>query len=158
MQMALKRTSLNGPDSEIVAQNLQETLADLLDLTLQAKQAHWNVVGPRFRALHLQLDDIVEHTRNFSDTVAERIVTLGQPAQGSAVDAQKQSKLDPLPGNFIQDGEVVKLFIERLDTLCGHIRKNLPAVAERDPVSEDVLITILGTLEEQMWMFHAQAQ
>lgn len=158
MQMTMKRTSINGPDSEITAQHLQEVLCDLIDLTLQSKQAHWNTVGRSFRALHLQLDDLVEHTRSFADTVAERVVTLGQPAQGSPTQAELHSKLDPLPTGFIRDEEVVKLFIEKLDTVCGRIRQHLPSVRERDPVSEGLLVEILATLEEQMWMFHAQSQ
>ncbi len=158
MQMALKRTSVNGPDSETTAQHLQEVLADLIDLTLQTKQAHWNVVGRGFRGLHLQFDDVVAHTRNYADTVAERIVTLGQPAQGSLIQTDMQSKLDPLPTGFIRDDEAVKLFVERLDIVCGRMRQHLGSVRETDPVSEELLVKILGTLEEQMWMFHAQAQ
>lgn len=158
MQMPLKRTAVTGPDSEITAQHLQEVLSDLIDLTLQTKQAHWNVVGRGFRALHLQLDDVVAHTRTYADTVAERIVTLGQPAQGSLVQSQMHSKLDPLPTGFIPDQEAVKLFVERLDVVCGRIRQHLGPVGERDPVSGELLVSILGTLEEQMWMFHAQAQ
>jgi starvation-inducible DNA-binding protein len=158
MQMALKRTSIRGPDSETAAQYLQETLADLIDLTLQAKQAHWNVVGRGFRGLHLQLDDVVAHTRAYADTVAERIVTLGQPAQGSLVQTEMQSKLDPLPTGFIRDDEVVELFVERLEIVCGRMRQHLAFVGETDSVSQELLVKILGTLEKQMWMFHAQAQ
>lgn len=158
MHMNLRRTSMTGPDSEIVTGYLQEALADLIGLTLQAKQAHWNVVGTRFRSLHLQLDQLVEHTRRFADSVAERIVTLGEPANGTAANAEMQAKLDPLPVEFIRDDDVVKLFVERLDGVCGRLREHIRTLSDRDPVSEDMLIGALGTLEEQMWMFHAQTQ
>ena len=158
MQMPFKRTSIDGADAEITAQHLQEVLADLIDLTLQSKQAHWNTVGRSFRSLHLQLDQVVEHARSYADTVAERIVTLGQPAQGSFTQCQSQSKLDPLPTDFMQDQDVVKLFVERLDVVCHRLRNAITTVRDRDPVSEDLLVSILGTLEEQMWMFHAQTQ
>ena len=84
MNMPMNRTAMPGAEAEIAKSYLQETLIDLIDLGLQAKQAHWNVVGPRFRSVHLQLDDLVAFTRDFSDTVAERIVTLGDAADGSA--------------------------------------------------------------------------
>jgi starvation-inducible DNA-binding protein len=158
MKMPLRRTSISGPDSEVTASHLQEVLADLIDLGLAGKQAHWNVVGPRFRALHLQLDQLVDHVRRYADTTAERIVTLGQVAQGSAENVHLQSKLDPLPTGFIPDDEVIKCFVERLDGVCGRIREHVRTLRDRDPVSEDLLVDILGTLEEQMWMFHAQAQ
>ena len=154
MNMTMTRTALPGPDAEIAKGHLQETLVDLVDLTLQAKQAHWNVVGPRFRSVHLQLDELVEQTRAFADRVAERIVTLGDPAEGSASAIDHQTKIDPLPGGFIQDADAVKLFIERLDTACGRIRRNLSG--SPDPVSHDLLVQLLGKLEEQMWMLHAQ--
>ena len=123
MQMNFQRTAISGPDSEITAQHLQDTLSDFIDLTLQAKQAHWNVVGPRFRSLHLQLDQLVEHTRRFSDAIAERIVILGQPAHGSAANTDAHSKLDPLPATFMRDDDIVKLFVERLDGVSGRLRE-----------------------------------
>jgi len=59
--------------SPTLAANLQAVLVDLIELASQGKQAHWNLVGPNFRDLHLQLDEIVESAREFSDTVAERL-------------------------------------------------------------------------------------
>src|SRR4029453_13027661 len=53
--------------------NLQKVLVDLIELHLQGKQAHWNVVGTNFRDLHLQLDELVDFAREASDTVAERM-------------------------------------------------------------------------------------
>ena len=62
---------------EIVTSSLQQALVDLIDLSLQAKQAHWNVYGPQFRSVHLQLDDVVADVRTWSDDVAERLVAIG---------------------------------------------------------------------------------
>jgi starvation-inducible DNA-binding protein len=56
---------------------LQGALVDLIDLSLQAKQAHWNLVGKNFRSLHLQLDDVVATARDHSDILAERAITVG---------------------------------------------------------------------------------
>lgn len=156
MNMNMTRTEMPGEEAEIAKAYLQEVLVDLIDLTLQAKQAHWNVVGPRFRSVHLELDDLVEITRRFGDTVAERIVTLGDPAVGSPSEVGHQTKLDPLPSGFLKDADVVKEFVERLSEICARMRRNLGALSERDPVSHDLLVQILGRLEEKMWMFHAQ--
>src|SRR5690554_2838531 len=59
-----------------LGENLQAVLVDLLELSMQGKQAHWNVVGRNFRDTHLQLDEIVDAARRFSDTVAERMRAL----------------------------------------------------------------------------------
>ena len=63
---------LQDADKEITGNVLQATLVDLLDLSLIAKQAHWNVVGPHFRSAHLQLDELVDIARGYVDRVAER--------------------------------------------------------------------------------------
>ncbi len=154
----IKRTSMKPEDTEITILHLGETLVELIDLSLQIKQAHWNVTGPRFRALHLQLDEVVRHTREFGDAVAERIVILGQPANGLAGHVAHQSKVDPMPGDFVPDEEVVKLMVERFSEFCSRLRGRVSATEERDPVTADLFIQILGKVEEQMWMFHAQAQ
>ena len=53
--------------------NLQKVLVDLIELASQGKQAHWNVIGTNFRDTHLQLDEIIDAAREFSDTIAERM-------------------------------------------------------------------------------------
>jgi len=56
--------------------DLQKVLVDLIELHLQGKQAHWNIVGTNFRDLHLQLDTVVDVAREASDTIAERMRAL----------------------------------------------------------------------------------
>jgi hypothetical protein len=68
---------LDTDELQLVNDNLQDVLLVLSDLALLGKQAHWNLVGPRFRELHLQLDELVAAWREQSDDVAERIVALG---------------------------------------------------------------------------------
>jgi len=63
--------------------DLQGSLIELIDLSLTAKQAHWNVVGESFKPVHLQLDEIYDVCRLGADEVAERIATLGgEPEAG----------------------------------------------------------------------------
>jgi len=158
MNINMNRTAAQAENAELATRHLQETLSELIDIGLQAKQAHWNVVGPRFRSVHLQLDDLVTHTRAFADTIAERVVTLGEPAEGNPAAVAKQSKLEPMPGGYLPDDKVVACLVERLASLCERLRDRIPMLRDRDPVGEDLLIQALARLEEQMWMFHAQTQ
>ncbi len=86
MTATMPKVSITGTlgkaESKVVGVVLQEALTDLIDLSLIAKQAHWNVVGPHFRSLHLQLDDLVADSRQFSDAVAERAAALGISPDG----------------------------------------------------------------------------
>ena len=79
---AAKQPPVRLAASPQLAANLQAVLVDLLELALQGKQAHWNVVGPTFRELHLQLDDVVDLARQGSDTIAERMRALGASPDG----------------------------------------------------------------------------
>ena len=63
-------------------EDLQKVLVDLIELHLQGKQAHWNLVGTNFRDLHLQLDSIVDTAREASDTIAERMRALDAVPDG----------------------------------------------------------------------------
>ena len=89
-----------------VAAELQSTLVDLIDLALIGKQAHWNVEGPHFRSLHLELDELVDTWRSLGDQVAERAVTLGAVPDGQAATVASFSQIAPLPAGHLRDYDV----------------------------------------------------
>src|SRR5260221_4591973 len=76
---------------------LNQELANLLDLGLQAKQAHWNVKGPHFIGLHELFDKVAEELEEFTDDIAERAVELGGIALGTVQVASKKSQLPASP-------------------------------------------------------------
>src|SRR3954470_14012513 len=78
-------------------QLLNARLADCIDLQTQAKQAHWNVKGPNFIALHKLFDEINEDVDNYVDEIAERAVQLGGVAEGTARMVAKRSSLPEYP-------------------------------------------------------------
>ena len=135
---------------------LQTTLVELIDLSLQAKQAHWNVRGRQVRALHLQLDEVTDEYRLWSDDVAERLVTLGIVPDGRA-SAVEGSTLDTFPMGWVDDAQVIDLFVNRLDQVGASLKERIQAL-ESDPVSQDMLIGILGGIEKQRWMIQAQGK
>lgn len=146
-----------SPDRKgTLSAELQVTLVDFIDLALQGKQAHWNVVGRHFTPLHEQLDALVADARTWADTVAERLATLGQPADGRAVTVAETSGLEPFPGGFADDEKVVILIVERLTRLGEGVRTRAERLGDLDLVSQDLLIEILRGLEKHLWMFQAQ--
>jgi starvation-inducible DNA-binding protein len=80
--MTVVKSPLPEGARQVTFDALQSTLVDLLGLSLIGKQAHWNIVGPRFRSIHLQLDEVVGTARSYADTVAERAAALGLPPDG----------------------------------------------------------------------------
>ncbi|HKT00796.1 MAG TPA: DNA starvation/stationary phase protection protein [Rugosimonospora sp.] len=156
---AIQPTRDNGLvdiDVAAVGADLQDTLVELTDLHLRAKQAHWNVVGRHFRQVHLHLDELTEEVRGAADLVAERAVSIGYSADGRPGTVAKSSPLPPFPEGQIVDDEAVELVTEALADVCGHVRRRVEHTEELDPVTQDLLIQVLQTLEKQHWMFAVQ--
>ena len=142
--------------SESLGENLQKVLVDLIELALQGKQAHWNVVGRNFRDTHLQLDEIIEAARGFADSVAERMRSLHALPDGRSDVVADTTTLPEFPQGEIATNEVVDLMTERLDAVAGTCREVHDAVDEEDPTSADILHAILERVEQLSWMVSAE--
>jgi len=142
--------------SESLSENLQKVLVDLIELSLQGKQAHWNVVGRNFRDTHLQLDEIIDSARAFADTVAERMRALHALPDGRSDLVAETTTLPEFPQGEIATTEVIDLMTERLDVVAGTCRDVHDAVDEEDPTSADILHAILERVEQLSWMVSAE--
>ncbi|MFI8343321.1 Dps family protein [Streptomyces sp. NPDC085639] len=153
-------TMINSPlpegDREIAGAALQATLADLLDLSLVAKQAHWNLYGPRFRSVHVQLDEVAAIARDHADTVAERAAALGVSPDGRAVTIAGTSGLPAFPAGWTRDGDAVDALVHTFSAVIGRVRERIEATGSVDAVSQDLLIGLTAELEKQSWMFQAE--
>jgi starvation-inducible DNA-binding protein len=135
---------------------LQATLVDLVDLMLVGKQLHWSVVGPQFRALHLQLDELVDAWSELADTVAERAVAIGTFPDGQAGTVAARSISRPLEPAAIEDHMVVRELAHRIAEISELARGRMERLGDLDTASQDVLIEVVRGLEEQQWMVRAQ--
>lgn len=154
--MARILSVLNPQARDVTAAALQQTLVDLLDLSLIGKQAHWTVTGPRFRSLHLQLDDVVDTARRHADTVAERCAAIGIAPDGRASTIAAGTHLADAPGGWQKDRDVVAYFIDTYAKVIAGLRERITEIGYTDPVSQDLLIAITADLEKQYWMFQAE--
>ncbi|MFI6353616.1 Dps family protein [Streptomyces sp. NPDC050743] len=154
--MYVVKSPLAEGDLKTVAEALQGALVDLVDLSLVAKQIHWNIVGPRFRSIHLQLDEVVASARTHSDTVAERASALGVPPDGRAATVASGSGIGTTPAGWIKDGDAVGAMVDALGAVIAAMRVRVAATGEPDPVSQDIFIGITADLEKHHWMFQAE--
>jgi starvation-inducible DNA-binding protein len=143
-------------EREAVANELQATLHELIDLALIGKQLHWAVVGPAFRPVHLHLDELVDSWHDLADTVAERAVALGHVPDGQARAVVAGSQLRPVVQGALEDHVVVRELAHRVAEVSELARARMERVGELDAVSQDVLIDVVRALEEQQWMLRAQ--
>src|SRR5437879_13413267 len=96
---------------------INQRLADLVDLQMQLKQAHWNVKGPHFIGLHELFDKIAEEVESYVDLIAERVVQLGGIAQGTVRVAAAHSRLDEYPPEIADGSAHVEAVARALSTL-----------------------------------------
>ncbi|MFB2585397.1 Dps family protein [Herbiconiux liukaitaii] len=142
--------------SKQLTDNLQRVLVDLIELHLQGKQAHWNVVGKNFRDLHLQLDEIIEDAREFSDMVAERLRALHASPDGRSDTVAATTTLPEYPNGEVDTAETVDLFTQRLEATVGTMRDVHDEVDDEDPTSADLLHGFIEKLEQYAWMVSAE--
>jgi starvation-inducible DNA-binding protein len=139
-----------------LANNLQVVLVDLIELHLQGKQAHWNVVGKNFRDLHLQLDELVDVAREASDTIAERLRALQGSPDGRSDTVAASTSLPAFPGGEQNTATVVDLITDRIAAAVATMRTVHDDVDADDPSSADLLHAITDDLEKYAWMISAE--
>lgn len=155
--MSVVKSSLSEEDLKLVGEALQGALVDLVDLALVAKQVHWNIVGPRFRSVHLQLDEVVTTARQHSDTVAERASAIGVTPDGRAGTVAATSAFGNVPNGWIKDADAVQIMVDGLGAVVGRMRDRVAVTDQPDPVTQDVLIQVTADLEKHAWMFQAES-
>ena len=136
--------------------SLQAVLVDLIELAIQGKQAHWNVVGRNFRDTHLQLDEIIAAAREFSDTVAERMRALHAVPDGRSDVVASSTTLPEYPQGEIDTAETIDLITVRLEAVVHTMRDVHDTVDEADPTSADILHAVIERLEQLAWMVSAE--
>ena len=156
---AQRRTEADVPTfhaSTSLSDDLQRVLVDLIELHLQGKQAHWNVVGTNFRDLHLQLDELVEFARESSDIIAERMRALDLAPDGRSDTVAASTTLPEFPGYEHNTTEVVDLIATRTYATTDTIRSVHDHVDEEDPSTADLLHQLIDGLEKQAWLIKSE--
>ncbi len=157
--MSTRRTEAeiqNFQASTQLSGNLQRVLVDLIELHLQGKQAHWNVVGTNFRDLHLQLDELVDFAREASDTVAERMRALAVIPDGRSDTVAAATTLPQFPAYEHGTSEVVDLIAARTYAAVDTLRTVHDEVDAEDPSTADILHQLIDGLEKLAWLIKSE--
>ena len=147
------------PDRREIAGNaLRRTVVDLIGLSLIAKHFHWNVVGPNFRSVHLDLDELVAVTREFTDKAAERAAAIGVNPDGRVRAVANAVSDEGDDAEWQQDIEVIATIVDHLAAVTERLRERITVTESADPVTHDLLIDITAQLEKLHWMWQAQTR
>jgi len=138
---------------------LQERLAEAVDLAAQAKQAHWNVKGPSFIALHQLFDAVYGNAGGHVDAIAERIVQLGGTAEGTVQVVARRSRLPEYPLAVASGKEHVEALSRSLSVFGTAIRKAIDQADElNDKDTADLCTEISRSVDKDLWFVEAHAQ
>jgi starvation-inducible DNA-binding protein len=150
---------LSEKSRQSISEALNAALAEGLDLHSQIKVAHWNVKGMHFAALHPLFETFAVSLAAFNDQVAERAVTLGAKAYGTARHVAKVSSLPEYPQETTRDTEHVKLLLERIEAYLVGVRKARDlAEQEKDQDTVDLLTGIIVEFEKNAWFLRASLE
>jgi starvation-inducible DNA-binding protein len=142
-----------------MVQLLNARLADAIDLQTQMKQAHWNVKGPSFIALHELFDKINEDVEDYVDLIAERVVQLGDIALGTARSAAQRSQQKEYPLNISSGRDHVEAVSNALATFGKAARAAIDASdALRDKDTADIFTEVSRGVDKWLWFVEAHLQ
>src|SRR3569832_2335259 len=132
---------------------LNSRLADAIDLGTQAKQAHWNVKGPHFIALHELFDQIAEHIEDHVDTLAERITALGGTANGTIAAVARATSLGAYPTDITDGIQHVDALSSAVASFGAKVRKGIDEAAQAgDADTADLFSGISREIDRDLWL------
>lgn len=138
---------------------LNARLADALDLESATKQAHWNVKGPHFIALHKLFDELHTNVEEHVDTIAERITALGAVALGTVQAAARASTLEPYPEDISEGTQHLEALSQRLADFGKKVRAAIAEADKRgDAGTSDLFTQVSRDVDKYLWFLEAHLQ
>lgn len=153
------RNDLNAELREKIFTLLNQHLADTFDLYSQTKQAHWNVKGPHFFALHELFDKLAAQLADDVDTIAERATALGGTARGTARQSVAASRLSEYPPDATTGTQHAEALVVRYAALTATCRSAIDAAGQLgDAVTADLFTEISRGLDKSLWFLESHLQ
>lgn len=154
---AIKLSSSNAKSA--VIDILNGRLADAIDLALITKQAHWNLKGPNFIAVHEMLDPMRADIDTHVDIIAERIAQLDGTALGTSQVVAKSTRLDPYPTDIHKTTDHLAALAERYAALANQVRQDIDATDEAgDADAADILTAFSRDLDKNLWFIKSHLE
>lgn len=157
----MHKTKIDIPEAsrEKLVGILNQSLADASDLKSQAKQAHWNVKGMNFIALHELFDQVSTEVETHIDDIAERITTLGGTAMGTIRVAAQSSSLSEYPLEISDGAAHVDALSNALSDFGKKVRQNIDVTDELgDADTADLYTGISRAIDKLLWFVEAHIQ
>jgi starvation-inducible DNA-binding protein len=153
------RNDLKSNAKKTSIELLNARLADSIDLALITKQAHWNIKGPNFIAIHEMLDGFRGELDTYVDTIAERAVQLGGTAMGTSQVVAEKSTLGAYPTNISSSREHLAALIDRYASTAKLVRTAIDETDEAgDAGTADIFTGYSRALDKALWFLESHTQ
>lgn len=156
MKLHATTNDLNSNSKKAAIELLNARLADGIDLALLTKQAHWNIKGPYFIALHEMIDGFRTELDDHVDTMAERVVQLGGTALGTTQTVGAATSLPAYPTDIYKSEDHLHALIERYGKAANLVRAAIDEAADPDTV--DIFTAYSRALDKALWFLEAHTQ
>ncbi|WP_227431115.1 DNA starvation/stationary phase protection protein Dps [Psychrobacter sp. I-STPA6b] len=151
-------SGLDNDTATKMVELLNANLANVIDLTLDGKQCHWNLQGTGFIGVHKLLDETTDRLREISDTIAERIVILGGQPNGLASRVVKDSILEDYPTDITEVSQHVRELTNRYKKVAETLRKAIEVANEAgDEDTADLFTSASRDIDKDAWFIGANA-
>lgn len=138
---------------------LNARLADAIDLALITKQAHWNLKGPTFIAVHELLDQLRDDVDEHVDIIAERVAQLDGVALGTVQTVGKATQLAPYPTDIRKVADHVNALVERYAALSASTREAIDTADEAgDADTADIFTAFSRVLDKNLWFLKSHLE
>lgn len=138
---------------------LNARLAEAIDLALITKQAHWNLKGPQFIAIHEMLDKFRKEIDGHVDIIAERAAQLGGTALGTSQEVAKATTLKPYPTDIHKTKDHLAALIDRYAKASSTARESIDEADEAgDADTADIFTAYSRSLDKLLWFLEAHTQ
>lgn len=152
-QLRRSRNSLPAPARQAAIEALDTAVACAIDLSLAARQAHWNVRGPQFSALHALFGQIADELYKQSDILAERSAALGGMPRCTPPSLVASSRLRPYPSFSYDGAEHLDELSMRMSSLSTELRQSVRTIdCGSDPVTADLLTDACASVDHLLWL------
>ncbi|NML64145.1 DNA starvation/stationary phase protection protein [Hymenobacter sp. RP-2-7] len=150
--------ALDASKRQTVADDLEATVVELLELYHDTKQSHWNLRGPLYLSLHEQLQDNASLYLKYADILAERSLQIGRPIDGRTSVVTANANLGGYPGGYLSDKQVLILLDERINTVSKRVRERIAHLDNIDAVTSNQLQDLDYYLDKHVWKFRVMQQ